>query len=164
MQEEFRPLVGDLVTVAQEKLGGNLVSMVLYGSVARGGASKNSDVDVCLVCRKLPKSHLERSRLFRSIREELRKRRSYLKLRDKGYLAEISPMFFTAEEIQNTKPIFLDMVDDGEILTDDGTLQNKLDQVRRRMRELGSKKIYLDDGSWFWQLKPDIKLGEVLIL
>ena len=164
MQKEFRPLLGDLVTIAKEKLGGNLVSMILYGSVARGDASQDSDVDVCLVCRKLPQSHLKRSRLFRGIREELRKRRSYLMLREKGALAEISPIFFTTEEIRNTKPIFLDMVDDGEILTDDGTLQNKLEQVRRRMRELGSKKIYLDDGSWFWQLKPDIKLGEVLTL
>ena len=164
MQKEFRPLVDDLVVLAKEKLGDTLISMILYGSVARGDASRDSDVDVCLVCRKLPKSPLKRSRLFRSVREELRKNRAYLKLREKDYLAEISPIFFTAEEIQNTKAIFLDMVDDGEILTDDGTLRNKLDQVRRRMKELGSKKIYLDDGSWFWQLKPDMRLGEVLTL
>ena len=93
MQETFHPLVDDLVAIAKKKLNDNLISMILYGSVARGDASRDSDVDVCLVCRKLPKSPLKRSRMFRSIREELRKSGAYLMLREKDYLAEISPIF-----------------------------------------------------------------------
>jgi len=29
------------------------------------------------------------------------------------------------------------------------------------MKELGSKRVFLTDGSWYWDLKPDLRIGEV---
>jgi len=29
------------------------------------------------------------------------------------------------------------------------------------MEELGSKKVFLEDGTWYWKLKPDLKFGEI---
>jgi hypothetical protein len=30
------------------------------------------------------------------------------------------------------------------------------------MRALGSRRVYLADGSWYWDLKPDFRFGEVV--
>jgi hypothetical protein len=56
------------------------------------------------------------------------------------------------------------MVDDAIILYDkDGFFAGVLERLRRRMQELGSKKIYIGD-KWYWDLKPDSKPGEVIEL
>jgi len=44
--------------------GENLVSVVLYGSVARGECHKDSDVDLLVIAEELPESRLERTRLL----------------------------------------------------------------------------------------------------
>lgn len=158
--EKYNSLLSDFIKLLRESFGDNLVSAVLYGSVARCTARKDSDIDVCLVFKSLPKSRHKRTLLIFPLIKTLRGRRSYQALLDKGYLPEITPVLYTVEEIQNTKPIFLDMVEDGIILLDDGTLQRKIKEIKENMKRLGSRKVILDDGSYYWIIKPDIRLGE----
>ncbi|MBL7073848.1 nucleotidyltransferase domain-containing protein [candidate division KSB1 bacterium] len=157
-------LMTDFVKLLQKHFKDNLVSVVLYGSAARGQLSPSSDVDVCVVMNALPKSRYKRVKIIFPLLKEMRDKDSYIELYNSGYYPEISPLLFTKNEIRDTKPIFLDMIDDGIILLDDGTFGKKLEEIKERMKALGSKKIYLDDGSWYWNLKPDIKLGEVFTL
>ncbi|MBU4373093.1 MAG: hypothetical protein KJ714_01360 [Euryarchaeota archaeon] len=61
--------------------------------------------------------------------------------------------------------IFLDMIDASVILYDkNGFFKNRLKELKDRLLELGSKKIVLEDKTWYWSLKPDLKLGEVFEL
>ena len=39
-----------------------------------------------------------------------------------------------------------------------------LERLRARLEELGSRRIELDDGTWYWDLKPDLRPGEVVTL
>ena len=39
---------------------------------------------------------------------------------------------------------------------------NVLDAMRARMRALGSRRVFLEDGNWYWDLKPDFRFGEVV--
>jgi hypothetical protein len=45
-------------------LGDRLVSVVLFGSVARGDARASSDIDLLIVVEGLPKGHFARKRLL----------------------------------------------------------------------------------------------------
>lgn len=55
-------LINELVKRLTEKLGDNIVKVVLFGSTARGTASPRSDVDLILVVRnELPREELELS-------------------------------------------------------------------------------------------------------
>lgn len=45
-----------------------------------------------------------------------------------------------------------------------GVLRRKLQSIRSRLRELGSRRIELADGSWYWDLKPDMRPGEIVTL
>ncbi len=61
--------------------------------------------------------------------------------------------------------LLLEVQDHGIIPYDpQGVLANKLEAVRQRMRELGTKKVMMDDGCWYWDIKPDWKSGEVFEL
>ncbi len=66
----------------------------------------------------------------------------------KGYYPGISTVLFTVNEIEHTASIFLDMVEGSEILIDDGPFSGKLNVLKDRLNQLGSKKIYLDDGTY----------------
>jgi hypothetical protein len=55
-------------------------------------------------------------------------------------------------------------MDHGIIIYDNGILKRRFESLRKRLSELGSKKVVLEDGSWYWDLKPDWKPGEVIEL
>jgi hypothetical protein len=51
------------------------------------------------------------------------------------------------------------MVEDAMLILD----RNRLfEQVLAGMRELGSRRVHLPDGSWYWDLKPDFRWGDVV--
>ncbi|MDN3515850.1 MAG: nucleotidyltransferase domain-containing protein [Candidatus Brocadia sp.] len=160
----MQDLLADSIRLLKKRFNGDLISVILFGSVARGTAKKESDIDVCIVIKNLPKSRFQRNKLLTQPLSDLREMPSYNKLCVKGYFPDISPVLYTPEEIQDTKPIFLDMVEDGEILLDNGTFRDKLNDIKRRMLELNSRKVMCKDGTWYWELKPGMKLGEVITL
>lgn len=164
MQKEYHDLLKDLIALLTSTFAENLVSVVLFGSVARGTAKKESDIDLCLVIKNLPKSRFQRNSLLTRILSTLQNMPSYRALRRAGYYPGLSPILYTPEEIQETKPVFLDMVEDGEILLDDGTFRNKLRDLKEKMTALRSRRVMREDGTWYWVLKPGMKLGEVITL
>lgn len=159
---KYTPLLNDFAELLRKEFKENIVSAVLYGSVARGTARKESDIDVCLVFRHLPESRHKRTILIFPVIKAIRERESYQLLYRDGYLPEVSPILYTLEEIENTRPVFLDMVDEGIVLFDDGTWNRKILNLRHRMEELGTKKVILQEGGYYWVIKPGLKLGEVV--
>ena len=74
-------------------------------------------------------------------------------------------VFFNQAELADTPWLLLDIQDHGIILHEPyAMLQHKFESVRQRLKELGSRKVVLEDGSWYWDLKPDWKPGEVIEL
>ena len=161
MKEIYENLLNDFVEILKKNFNDRLASVVVFGSVARNMANEYSDIDVCIVLRDLPKSIYKRSKMIYPYIKELKEKDSYRFLCQSGYYSEISPIIYTPEEIVDTKPVFLDMVDDAVLIYDDGTFEKKLKRLKGRMEELGSKKVYLEDGTWYWKLKPDLKFGEI---
>ncbi len=164
MQKEYEPLVQEFLRLLRERFGDRVVAALVFGSVARGTARPDSDVDLCLVMRDLSPSRYRRHQAVAPVVEALRMTPSYLELVGRGYAPDLATILYTPEEMTETKPIFLDMVEEGEILLDDGTLRNKFDSLRERLRELGSRKVSLPDGTYYWLLKPGLRFGDVIEL
>lgn len=135
-------------------LGPRLVSIVLFGSFARGDATAGSDVDLLVVARGFPRRLSERRAELLTL---------YAPVREAGQLPAIewNIVAKTPEEARTHSPLYLDIVEDGRILFDaDGFFADILGQMRARMRELGSRRVFLPDGSWYWDLKPDFRFGD----
>ncbi len=86
-------------------------------------------------------------------------------LKEKGYFAYLKPIIFSKEETKENRYLFLDVIEDGVILHDrEGFFEDRLKSFKKRLEELGAKRFFLEDGSWYWVLKPDLKPGEVFKL
>ncbi|MCD6243611.1 MAG: nucleotidyltransferase domain-containing protein, partial [Candidatus Korarchaeota archaeon] len=135
------------------RFGKDLVSVVVFGSFARGEAKEGSDLDLLIVLKELPRE-VDRLRLSASV--------SSLFKPPIGFPRIVSPLIMTEEEIKRHPPILLDMIDGSLILYDeDGFMRKVLRELKRRLEEMGAKKVKVGDG-WYWILKQDVKLGEVV--
>ena len=160
-QEKYLKLANVLKEKLLEFYPQKLVSLALYGSVARGTARKDSDVDFFIVMRDISKDYFERNRMMRPVLHAVEKSSFYQDMIREGYDPYISYIVLSVEQAGETRPMYFDMVEDAILLYDDGFLKNKFNQLKKRMQELGSKRVFLEDGSWYWELKPDLKPDEV---
>jgi len=122
--------------------------------MARGDASECSDVDLLIVAEDFP-------RRLSARRQELLD--LYAPARKAGGLPliEWNLVTKTPDEARVHSPLYLDIVEDGRLLFDrDGFFAAVLEGMRARMRELGSRRVFLPDGSWYWDLQPGFRFGD----
>jgi len=143
--------------------GDALVSVVLFGSVARGAAKDNSDIDLVLVFRDPPRSRDGRFRLFWDALGALEDRR--VELARMGIGVDWSPIVLSVAEARHRSRLYLDLVDEAELLVDhDGFFQAVLDDMRARLIEIGATKTTYPDGSGCWDLNPlRLPLSQVIL-
>lgn len=158
--EPYRSLLGKLLNALLAHFGDNLVTLVVYGSVARGSARQDSDIDLLIVANALPRSRMERQDIFLKVEKNLEPEIN--DLWEKGFYIDFSPIILSAEEARRIRPIYLDMVEDAVIIYDrDDFFRRVLNRLKRRLEELGARRVWVGN-RWYWILKPDIRFGEVV--
>lgn len=162
LQPEYRELADEYARLVKEFFGDSLRSICFFGSVVRGEATPESDLDVLVVAERLPKDLGLRMRETISIHEELKNSEAYRRLRSLRRSAFVSDIILTPDEVKTHPPIMLDMTQDAFIVYDkDRFMQSVLDDMRRRLNELGARKVKAKKG-YYWILKPDAKPDEVV--
>jgi predicted nucleotidyltransferase len=162
LKESFDELVDQMVSAVRALYGDRLISVVLYGSVARGTMRHDSDMDVLIVAQGLPNGRMNRIRGFEAVEEMLVE--SFRRAASHGVTTSLSPVLKTPAELQAGSPLFLDMVEDARVLYDrDGVFKRRIDQLHHRLAQLGAKRIWKGN-AWYWDLKPDYRSGEVFEL
>ncbi|MGB9723390.1 MAG: nucleotidyltransferase domain-containing protein [Chloroflexia bacterium] len=159
----FRPLLEALLRTCRRYYGPRLVALAVFGSLGRGTAGPESDVDLLLVCRDLPSGRIPRVEEF-CAQVEPALGPLLAQLAAGGIHTRLSPVFKTPEELEAGSPLLLDMVEDAVILYDPGgVLAGRLQRLRERLAELGARRIWRGE-QWYWDLKPDYRPGEVFEL
>ena len=162
LPEPYRDVVGKLLEGLLATWGEKLVSLVVFGSVARGEARRDSDVDVLVIGANLPRQRFKRQELF-----EMAERMAeplIEDLRSKGLSLDFSPVILDVEEARRHRPIYLDMVVDAVIVYDrGGFFEGVLKGLAERLEALGAERRRLGK-LWYWVLKRDYKHGEVIKL
>jgi len=131
------------------------VTLAVFGSRARGEAVEGSDLDLLVVATGFPKSRLERQLLLLRLAREVSD--------DFADLVACVPL--SPEEASRVQPFYLGMLSGHELLHDrGGFFGSVLDRLRRRLAELGSRRLVDEDGYEYWDLKPDWKPGDVVEL
>lgn len=162
MYAEFEAFLRDVNRACRQHYGDRLVSLAVFGSVGRGTPRRDSDVDLLIVAEPLPGGRLARADEFRVVEAELAPSRRAM--RRAGFEAELSPVFKTPDEIRQGSPLFFDLTSDARFLYDrHGFLAAELARLRARLSALGARRIWRGN-AWFWDLKPDLKPGEVFEL
>ncbi|MGE5344521.1 MAG: hypothetical protein ACM3JH_01080 [Acidithiobacillales bacterium] len=159
VRERFDGLLEELLTASRRVHGDRLVSPVVFESVGRDTSRPDSDVDLLLVAEPLPGGRDLRVAKFEAVEDILRPQ--VAELLWEGIHTRFSPPFKTSFRAGRGNPLFLDMFDDGRILTDPADLfAGILVRLRKRLSELGARCIWRGD-AWYWNLKPDYKRREV---
>lgn len=160
--DRCRGLLDRLLADLQARAGESLLAVALFGSVARGEGGRTSDLDLLIVHRADSAAILHE---FVMSVLALRHSGEYLQLREDGFLPDPYAVFMTTAQLGRHPWILLDVLDDGIVLLDrEGLLQRELDRVRERLNELRARRVVAADGTWYWDLKPDWKPGEVIEL
>ncbi len=146
----------------KESFGDKLVAVAIFGSLAREKAEfPGSDIDILVILESVGDLSLgERINMTMEVEKKLAKTEEYVRFKEVFRRSpSIQEHVLTPEELKAHPPILLDLTTDVLILYDTGVLAQELEKLRRRLKELGAKKVKTGD-SWFWILKPDLKLGE----
>ena len=162
LNARLQHLAREYTEALKETLGDRLVSVVLFGSVARGEAGPTSDIDLFVVLEEAPAGMRRRRALLEPARERLTP--ALEALWQQGIYTDFVEIIRSREEARRFHPVYLDMTEEAIILYDkDAFFAGLLERLRRRLQELGARKKRIGR-VWYWDLKPDFRPGEVIEL
>jgi predicted nucleotidyltransferase len=153
-----------LVTTARNLYGGDLRSLVLFGSVARGTFEPTSDVDVLVVLQSSPLTWGKRiSQFIRGVVERREVETAAASLRAWTLPWRVEPVILTETELAAHPSLLLDLTEDAVLVHDpEGVFAREICAVRARLAELGARRVWLGRERWYWVLTPEIRPGEVI--
>jgi len=159
----FAPIIKKYCEILNNYLGERLISIMLFGSIARGDWDKNSDIDILIIADGWnDKPVWNRIEELRKAKRELEESLEYLEALRAGYWPIIQNYPLNIEEAKKFNRVYLDAIIDGIILYDKNNfLTNILESLRKKLEEMGSIRITLPNNKYYWILK-DIKAGEVI--
>jgi len=154
----YADLVEQLVLECRGFYGERLISFCVFGSVGRDSMHYASDIDCLIVAAALPLGRVKRVREFMQVESKLGE--ALTEARRNGVFIELSPVIKTPEEVRQGSLLFLDMLEDGQVLFDrDAFLKGYFAAFRQRLEQLGARRIRKGD-AWYWVLKEEYKPGE----
>ena len=162
----YERLLKRFLALVRAEYKDEIITVALYGSVARGEAGPNSDLDLLLVIEDSSSRHQKSTKRFvLKVEDRLKAGEEFRDLVRGGLSPDLKPIIFSRSEASTNRYLYLDLVEDAIILLDkDSFFKERLETLKTRLKELGSEKVKLEDGTWYWILKPDLKFGEVFEL
>ncbi|MBI5883860.1 MAG: nucleotidyltransferase domain-containing protein [Elusimicrobia bacterium] len=161
---DYRPLLEKFRELLAKRLGDSLVSIILYGSVARGDSGPDSDLDILVVVED---ADADAANAVLDAKLGLERDPVCAPYRDPkfGTIPVLSCLTLTRSQAGQNRWLYLDMTEEAVFLFDrDDFFKKRLGMVKAGMERLGSRKETMPDGSWYWDLKPDLRAGEVFEL
>lgn len=156
-QERYVKLLCDAFRLTSKSF--DLSSFAVYGTVARGVAKKNSDVDILIVSDDFVGSLGSRIERLLRVEEKLIEELAWLRKRDVYTSLSFYPL--REEEAEKVPLLFLDLTEEAVVLYDRNRfLERVLTDFKAKLLRLGAKRVFIDKENWYWDLKPDYKFGE----
>ncbi len=156
-QERYVKLVCDVFRSASKAF--SLSSFAVYGTVARGTARNDSDIDILVISNNFTGSLGLRAENLLKIEELVKTELDWL--RKKSVYTSLSFYPLREEEAEKMPLLFLDLTEEAAILYDKNRfLERVLTNFKARLLKLGAKRVFIDEENWYWDLKPDYRFGE----
>lgn len=134
-------ILKDVVERIKQKFGENVLSIVLFGSVARGDFTENSDIDLLVIARNLPDNWRDRDEIV-------------LELAEIGFEYGRPVHITLADEhemeasIEHGAPLAFGLHDTNRIAFGrDGFFEKLMEKFNDNMKRWGVRKIR--NGEWF---------------
>jgi predicted nucleotidyltransferase len=129
--QEIEKELNLITKICESVLNENLISIVLFGSIAREDAKAFSDIDICLVVKKYPSKDWKLSGII--------KHKCFLE----GISKPVEPIFLEEEDLKIPSPLLYELSRDGIVITGHDVLP-ELKKVSEQIKPIigkGEKKI-----------------------
>lgn len=144
VEVEDEKIIGEFVKRIKGRFGGKLVSVVLFGSRARGTYSRSSDVDLLVVADGLPDNVQERWETLKDARLEFLL----------GYGAKVETLLLTRNEVLDNfnsfSPLFSSFVMGSRVFYDKGFFMK---EFKNFVKSLSVTRIKYFEGGKKWDLQ-----------
>jgi predicted nucleotidyltransferase len=139
MMDRRMKVLEEVVEKCKTALGENLVSIVLFGSVARGLEDSRSDIDLLIVVNKDVKSDLLRDIHIETLLE---------------YSIKLDTMLMSKQDVvdnfEHFSPLFLSFVLGVSVLIDNGFFEKEYSKFLNQLKEENIKYV---EGGKVWNLR-----------
>ncbi len=159
----YGPLIERYCKILYEQLGSRLVSIAVFGSVARGDWRVDSDIDLLVIAKGWDKVPAwKRIRELLEPKKRLRETREYKEAVKAGFHPTIQHYPLAEGEALKFHMVYLDICIEGIILYEkEGFLSKVIENLRQRLQAHGARRIIIPGKEQYWVL-ADLKAGEAI--
>ncbi len=155
----FRDYLYNFVRLLKENYKEDLLSIILFGSVARGKWNNESDIDLFILFSN--KSSIN-NRLTKIISDYERKSKLKNSKGDRLF-STIQDISLLIKDLHKFRTIFYDIAMDGIILFDrNQTGFHFLKKIKKRIEEKGLRRVFIKENDYYWE--RNVKFGEIIEL
>jgi len=145
------------------RLKDDLISLILYGSIARETWHKESDIDLLLILSDdffKKYNDYKISELIIDFYDKNRKNNLYKKYE----FHTLQILSLSIEDLRKFRTLFYDIAIDGIILFDTKEVGLSLiEKYQKRIEEKALRRVYINENDFYWK-RNDIKFGEIIEL
>jgi len=141
--------------------GDSILSLVLFGSYARGEPRYDSDIDLLVVLDRID----DRYSVQKLLDDVERLLEPFLRdISECSLKPFLSPIVLSKDQASTIRPLYIDLVFDAKVLYDkDNFISGILSSVKEKLNSLGAERRRIGN-KWVVVLKKDFKFGEVIEL
>ena len=135
-EKMLNKVLDEFLQRCKQKFGDNLISIILFGSYARGMATEYSDVDLLIIAKNLPKRRIERYKLMSDIDLEFLKK----------YHIVLSPILLEPGELPTkvVNPLICGILTGYKIIYDKNNFwKNYLERIKPVIKRI--KPVFIDE-------------------
>ena len=161
----YADLIERYCEILYDRYRDRLVSVALFGSVARGNWERDSDIDLIVVLEGWQNTPVwMRMRELQDLRKILSMTPEFKSAIEKGFTPNIQHYPLDVSETSRFHRIYIDASIDGIVLYDrQEFLQSLLNNLRIKLEQQGARRVMTPGKGYYWILK-EVKLGEVFTL
>ena len=160
----FRDYLYNFITTLKNAFEEKLLSAILFGSVARGKWTSNSDLDIFLIFSDDAPEKTHLSQRLAEVKLAFYKTHELKNQEGKTLYHPFQLLHHSVNELETFRTLFYDIVSDGILMIDrNGTGANFIKRIKQRIKRVGLKRIFNGNDNYYWQHEP-IKFGETIEL
>ena len=141
-EKMLNKILNEFLNKCKEKFGDDLISIILFGSYARGTATEYSDIDLLIIVKNLPERRIDRYKIIKDIDLEFLKK----------YCIALSPILVKPEElsIKSINPLIYGILTGYRVIYDKNNFwKNYLEKIRPIIKR--TNPIFVD-GEKEWKI------------
>jgi predicted nucleotidyltransferase len=150
----YRPVLKVLAERLLDRFGEQLLGLLLFGSVARGDWTEDSDIDLLVLLEAYPDGTKGALGALLKVRKSLRGTPEYRRAFRSGFVPTVTFYPVDLEDSSRFRRMYLDAFTEGLILYErDGALTALLDRFREALREAGAVRVDRPGVGHYWVLE-----------